>query len=273
VKPLFLIRTETAVSRHIGRRSDQFPGNHEILFVFDGQSHWIHNERTVPVARGGMLFNPEGALVPANADPLVLGQIFFDEELFSQRVHMEREALYVLGLIKLHAKRGNHIELSNFGIERTRAIFDSMLWEFQNRYRGYSWAIRLKLIELLITVMRDTRFTIPIKSLSQPSSSRMDEIIHYLHLAYMNEVTVEDLLDICHLSRSQFHLLFKKETGKTPLRYLSEIRCQKAAELLVSTDKPITDIAVQCGFDNLSHFYHTFKREKGIAPGRFRQQE
>lgn len=272
MRSLFLIRTLTSVSRHVGRHPDQFPGNHEILFVFSERARWKHGISSTVCERGGMVFNPEGVLVPAGMEPLELGQILFDEGLFSREVHMDREALYVLGLIKLHAKRGNYIELSRIGIERTRAIFDSMLWEFQNRYRGYSWAIRLKLIELLITVMRDKRFTIPVRSLLQPSSNRMQEVVQYLHLAYMNRISVDDLLDICHLSRSQFHLLFKEETGKTPSQYLSEIRCRRAGDLLVRTDKPIAEIAVECGFDNLSHFYHTFKRETGTAPGRFRRQ-
>lgn len=270
MKLLFFIRKFESGARKMGESSGQSQDLHEILYLLGGNARWNRGDSRNLCGRGDILFDPKGVLVPTTEAPITLGQILFDENLFSPNVHMEKEALYVLGLIKLHAKRGTKIGLSNIGIERTNTVFENMLWEFQNRYRGYSWAIRLKLIELLVTVMRDKRFTIPVKGLKPISEGRIQDVVQYLQTEYMNEIGVEDALSICHLSRSHFHALFKEETGQTFVEYLSSLRCQRAGELLVRTDLPILDIALQCGFNNLSHFYHVFKREKGVTPRHFR---
>jgi AraC-like DNA-binding protein len=86
----------------------------------------------------------------------------------------------------------------------------------------------------------------------------------------MNPITIKDILEFCPLSRSHFHALFKEETGLTFIQYLNNIRCDKAAELLVTTRNTILDISLECGFNNLSHFCHTFKALKGVSPRDFR---
>ena len=224
---------------------------------------------TTGIGVGHLLFNPRGRLTAAPSG-MSISQILFSEELFSPSVPMDKEALYVLGLIKLHARRQNLIALSRIGSERMTTLMDAMLWEFQNRYRGYSWAIRLKLVELLITVMRDSRFNISIKSLKPLANSRIQDAVLYVNAEYMNPITVDDVLESCALSRSHFHALFKQETGRTFVDYLNGLRCERAAELLATSEKPIIEVAGESGFNNLSHFYHLFRRMKGMSPRSYR---
>ncbi len=201
-------------------------------------------------------------------------QIYFDEELFSSSVHMEKDALFVLGQIKLYLKFNNSVSLSKIGSERVGKLFESMEWEFKNRYHGYSWTIRLKLIELLVTLMRDREFIIPIrKEIAKPlSNSHIQDVLFFINTNYMNSITIETVLKFCPLSRSHFHSLFKQETGTTFIQYLNEVRCQNAKELLATTSDSILDISLHCGFNNLSHFGHTFNAVVGMAPGGFRKK-
>jgi AraC-like DNA-binding protein len=244
---------------------------HELLFCRAGTGRLTGEDTDAELSAGSLLFNPKGT-VNAIDKTISVVQVLFSEQLFSASVHTEKEALYVLGLVKLHARKQNLIALSKVGAERIVTLLDAMLWEFQNRYRGYSWAIRLKLIEFLITLMRDTQFKISIKGLKPFSSSRIQDAVLYLNTDFMNPISVDDVLDACGLSRSHFHALFKQETGRTFVDYLSWLRCTRAAELLVATDRTILDIAMECGFRNLSHFYHVFKRETGTSPRRYRLQ-
>jgi AraC family cel operon transcriptional repressor len=70
-----------------------------------------------------------------------------------------------------------------------------------------------------------------------------------------------------HLSRS-----LKKYYGETPTDFINKLRLNYAANLLVNTDEDITAIVMESGFDNLSHFYHLFKKAFGIAPKEFRSK-
>ncbi|MFP4644913.1 MAG: helix-turn-helix transcriptional regulator [Spirochaetales bacterium] len=222
------------------------------------------------IAEGHLLFNPTGRLT-GFSDGLSVTQVLFSEELFSPSVAMDKEALYVLGLIKVHARTRNSIALSNIGTERMVSLLDAMSWEFQNRYRGYSWAIRLKLVELLITVMRDPRFNIAIRGLKPLSNTRIQDAVLYVNAEFMNPISVEDVLEACALSRSHFHALFKQETGRTFVDYLNMLRSEKAGDMLATSDAEIIDIAGQCGFNNLSHFYHVFRRHTGYSPKQYRE--
>ncbi len=73
--------------------------------------------------------------------------------------------------------------------------------------------------------------------------------------------------------RSHEHLchLFQKHLGTTPVNYINDIRLEYAANLLTFTDKHIIDINEDSGFNNLSHFYHLFKRKYGVSPMQYRR--
>jgi len=69
-----------------------------------------------------------------------------------------------------------------------------------------------------------------------------------------------------HVSRS-----FKKFYHKTPSTFVNELRLNYAANLLIHSDKPILDISLETGFENLSYFYTLFKKYYSISPLKFRK--
>lgn len=68
-----------------------------------------------------------------------------------------------------------------------------------------------------------------------------------------------------HISRS-----FKKYYNESPTEYITNLRLNYAANLLSNSDEDITTIALECGFENLSHFYHLFKKKFSASPKEFR---
>ena len=74
------------------------------------------------------------------------------------------------------------------------------------------------------------------------------------------------------LSPFHFLRLFTKVTGVTPHQYLVRTRLRRAARLLSREDLPITEVALDWGFADLSNFVRTFKRVAGMSPGKFRKK-
>ena len=72
---------------------------------------------------------------------------------------------------------------------------------------------------------------------------------------------------------SAFHFLrvFSSVLGVTPHQYLLRARLRRAARLLARTDRPVTDVAYDVGFADLSNFVRTFHRAAGVAPRRYRR--
>ena len=82
-----------------------------------------------------------------------------------------------------------------------------------------------------------------------------------------------DLADIARragMSYRNFHRLFQQVTDQPPAAYLRRLRLAKAAQLLQTTDRSITDIALECGFADGSHFARGFRQQFGLSPRRFR---
>jgi AraC-like DNA-binding protein len=76
----------------------------------------------------------------------------------------------------------------------------------------------------------------------------------------------------CNMSVSQFGRTFKKTTGLTPHRWLVARRIERAKQLLLGSDLPLAEIALDCGFSEQSHFTRTFTRLIGTSPGEWRAQ-
>jgi AraC family cel operon transcriptional repressor len=74
-------------------------------------------------------------------------------------------------------------------------------------------------------------------------------------------------------SREYVCRLFKKATGSTIGVYLNKIRIEHACSLLKNTEADIIDIALESGFENLSTFYHLFKKEIGVSPKQYRESK
>ena len=95
--------------------------------------------------------------------------------------------------------------------------------------------------------------------------------IAYLNDNYTENVTVEQLAQLSNYSVAQFRKLFKRLMHLSPSHYITQVRLNAAKNLLRTTDKRITDIAVETGFCDHSHFIKAFRAATGQTPNEFRQ--
>lgn len=78
------------------------------------------------------------------------------------------------------------------------------------------------------------------------------------------------LMELAGRSEGHVSRAFRRYTGMTPTEYVNSLRLEYARSMLRLTDADITDTAMEAGFDNLSHFYHLFRRRFGITPASLR---
>ena len=74
-----------------------------------------------------------------------------------------------------------------------------------------------------------------------------------------------------HLNPQYFMRLFKKETGKSVLEYITDCRLSSARQMLEETNLPITEVALAAGYDNFSYFSKLFRRNEGMSPSEYRK--
>jgi AraC-like DNA-binding protein len=85
------------------------------------------------------------------------------------------------------------------------------------------------------------------------------------------EIELEDAARQAGVSPFHFLRLFSSVLGVTPHQYLLRSRLRRAARQLTDDDKPVTDVAYDVGFNDLSNFVRTFHRAAGVSPLKFRQ--
>ena len=102
---------------------------------------------------------------------------------------------------------------------------------------------------------------------NEPIQKVLDYILHNFNRI----ITVKEMLDIANMSNTTFCIAFKRITRMTFKEYLLQTRIGYACKLLTSSSMTISQIALHCGFDNLSNFNHKFKKLKSATPSEFRK--
>ncbi|AEF81697.1 helix-turn-helix domain-containing protein [Leadbettera azotonutricia] len=93
---------------------------------------------------------------------------------------------------------------------------------------------------------------------------------HFIWDNYTRKISLSEIANASGLSPPYFSTIFKEEMGENLSCYINRMRVEKAEELLLKTDYPLSKIAGDCGFEDQSWFSKIFKNYAGMSPGRFR---
>ncbi len=108
-------------------------------------------------------------------------------------------------------------------------------------------------------------------SLTQQRGEKLSASIAYIHNNFSQNISLDTLADLAHLSNGQFCRSFKEFTGMTPFNYLIRHRILQSCNALLSTDDKVTDIAISCGFNNISYYNRAFFKLMGMTPKEYRK--
>ena len=101
----------------------------------------------------------------------------------------------------------------------------------------------------------------------------IDYCMMYMRHNLAREITIGQLAELIHVSRSHLNKLFVQRAGVTPMQYLQEIRVDAAKSLLMTTGRQVGAIASDVGFNSPKYFCHIFHRATGMSPREFRNAE
>lgn len=101
-------------------------------------------------------------------------------------------------------------------------------------------------------------------------SRRVEKVLQHMYAHFQDELSLEEVAGIASMSAVAFSRFFKRKTGKTFMDTLHDIRLGHASRMLIDSTNSISEVAFQCGFNNLSHFNRLFRKKKHCTPKEFR---
>lgn len=106
---------------------------------------------------------------------------------------------------------------------------------------------------------------------SEKNKHRIISIINYIDDNYQEDLTIEQLSEVFHLSEGHLSKLFKENLGMTIKAYISQTRAKEVRNALLTSDLPLIDIAIMCGFPNVKSMNKVFKDLYQCTPSQFRR--
>ena len=102
-------------------------------------------------------------------------------------------------------------------------------------------------------------------------ANMLTHMLTYIHENYDTKISIDELCQIGGVSRNRCFDIFKNYTDDTPSNYILKYRLRRAAILLRESNAPISEIAIQCGFSQQSHFTKHFSANYGKTPLHYRK--
>ena len=166
----------------------------------------------------------------------------------------------------------NKIGVENEVSPAVCSLIYKMEKEADERKKEYEIKLKIHLVDILVELIRsydgqieknDVTYTTEILQEIENAIAYMDE-----HLT--EDITLEEISDVAHMSKNYFCRQFKKLNGISPWEYITVKRIERAIRYIENTDLTRLEIASKCGYNNASNFYHAFKKVTGKAPGDYK---
>ena len=252
----------------------------EIAYVDSGTGfHRVKNGASTPIGKGDLiLLNPGVShcyrIDPASKDPLVIYNCMFDPAVLNRSITKEDDFIRIVYDFLFETSRRDAPEDREYLILpkslSAEPIIKEMYAECSAKIDGHLRMNRANLIRLLITVFRlwKQNGTRPYSDAYQ--SAVAESAVRYMQEYYAENIRCETLAARAYLSEGYFYRIFKQVTGVTPVRFLQQIRLEKAAEQLRGTTLSVQRIAANVGYSDMKYFYRLFHQKYHTTPKQYR---
>ncbi|MBF0199008.1 MAG: helix-turn-helix transcriptional regulator [Planctomycetes bacterium] len=231
-----------------------------LIYIVGGGGKGVVNGEEYELSQGGFLFISAYAdheISSNKGTPLVVFVVFWGE----QASVLSQENLKSLF-------DGGSFSFGENHARQARGILRNMLHEQKYQTLAYQAALRTSLSQLLLLCLRHKELNVINQGLN--SEQRVAKVLADIEKNYHIETTSVEAAKLAKLSQRQFSSLCRKLSNKNFIRFIHSVRIKKALEYLENTKIPVTTIAFEVGYEDLSTFYRAFKNHTGKQPTSYR---
>ena len=164
--------------------------------------------------------------------------------------------------------------LSLFKISETLSRkLEEVFFEYEDKKFGVEINIRNILSSVLLEIIIENREKLIEKKIYKNlDSQRIKGMLDFIQKNYSNELTLKEIGEAVFIGERETLRCFARTIGISPIEYLKKYRVKVAANLLTTTDLPVTEICIQCGFNSPSYFSKSFQRVFNVTPREYRKK-
>ncbi len=241
----------------------------ELLYVKAGEFTISVNNETFLATEGDLVICNSGDIhyCNCNGSENILDIIVFDVDVINPFYKNSRFLLPHITKSVLVESGIDKIVSSLFSIAKNELMF---------KKPHYKTIIKGRLLEFWAICLR--HFQIAPKDAKKDNRrlamlADLQELLDYIDSNYALDISLEQAAGKLNFSSWHFSKMFARLTGMNYVRYLSTIRVEKAIELIAGSPLTITDIALQCGFNNTRTFNRVFKDISGMTPSQLAKSD
>ena len=241
----------------------------EIIRILEGEFLLIINDEKILATKGDIIFIHDGMFHGGTPNNCIYECIVFDIKILLKQKHAcTKQIQDIIDQKKIIGP------LLPSNIEGLKPCCDTLFESMKSMKIGYEFLTQGSLYYLIGLVLRFNLY----KSKNKTNKRTQEKTLHFknvlslIETEYQSPLTLEDLSKSAGMAPKYFCRFFSEMTNKTPIEYLNYYRIESACEQLLTTDYSITEVALNCGFNDASYFIKMFKKHKGITPKQYIKQ-
>ncbi|AIQ67064.1 AraC family transcriptional regulator [Paenibacillus graminis] len=248
----------------------------EFFLLLEGEIMFQVDTDYFPLRAGEAVFIESGDIHAAYAlkdSPCRFCALVFHPDLLASAQYDTIQQTVILPLLEKRQSFPRHISPAiPWQLELLRHL-ERMMEAYDNKLPGFESFMKGTLLIMLSQIAIEGRSVNHSQSESADTTkiNRLKKIILYIQDNYQEPIRTRDLSELIPMSEGQFCRFFKAMTRKTPVDYINSYRIRQAADLLQQTERKISDIALEVGFDNVSYFIKVFRKAMKCSPSEFRK--
>jgi AraC-like DNA-binding protein len=246
---------------------------HEIVLVYSGKATHLTAGEDYDIQSGDFINIKLGqAHGYKNVRNLVLMNIliksvFFAEDHFGIYSLPAYDALFGQGPEDDTGCPITHFRLDYEVFSRVKYLIEAAQTELTEHSDGYRAMVSSFIQELMVLLLRSYKE----KARSHPGfADNVTNLVSYVKDNYRSQLSMNVLTGISGMSESHVLRSFKQYLGCSPFQYINRLRLSAATDALIQTDKSITEIALDLGFNDSNYFTRSFRKHLGLSPREYR---
>ncbi|MEF9916876.1 MAG: AraC family transcriptional regulator [Lachnospiraceae bacterium] len=239
---------------------------YELIRILKGELLISLDEKEFLVKTGDIIFIHDGILHSGQPRNCVYECVVFNvQSLLKHETVCQRQMKKIID----HNYKINYLFQNNS--DKFHTLVNALFETLRCKSTGYELCALGSLYQILGTILEYNYYD-KTPNISEHNSKRILQLknaIELIETSYGTCITLDDLAKSAGMNSKYFCRFFHEMTHRTPIDYLNYYRIEIACFQLATSDDSIIDIALNCGFNDVSYFIKTFKKYKGVTPKKY----